>query len=422
MSNCGGRTGRRRRAVIFLLLGLYLTGVFMGCFIIWLIPVTKNRTDLLEIAQDKGAEVLSAGIMDEVMIFGMEHWLYNQNGAVISSETAFLHASQREYIRSFVPKTLEKGQIFVPTILLLDNRDESPRYIFGMIAGVVLEGPNNNRFVSILVRDLSDLDTIMITYVVLFTFMYAVGAFFVWHIIAKERELTCMRRDLIANVSHELKTPITAIRAMAEVLHDGMVKQEEDQRTYSGKIIEESDRLEQLVMDILELSKLQSNRTEFRKALTHADGIIPPVIDRYMMLCGDLAITLDVSGLHLEVVPPLYTDAEKLVTVMNILLDNAVKFTGVGGTIWITQQIHPKSVTFCIKDNGPGIRAEDVKRIFERFYKADTAHNSSGSGLGLAIADEIAKGLGEKLWVESTYGVGTSFYFTVARAEQGRRP
>ena len=419
MSDRAAPGSRRRRTTALALVGLYLCGVIIGCFIIWLIPVTMNRTDLLEIAQDKGSEILSAGTMDEVMIFGMEHWLYNERGAMVSSETAFLHASQREYIRSFVPKVLEKGQLFVPTFLLLDNRDQDPKYIFGMIAGVAVDGPNDNRFVSILVRDLSDLHIIMITYVVLFSCMYLVGSVFVLHIIRKERELNRMRRDLIANVSHELKTPITAIRAMAEVLHDGMAKDAQAQRTYSGKILEESDRLEQLVIDILNLSKLQSGRTEFKKSIAYADGIIPPVIDRYMMLCGDLGITLDTSGLHLESVPALYTDPEKLVSLMNILMDNAVKFTGSGGTIWITNQLHPKSVTFCIRDNGPGIRTEDAKRVFERFYKADIAHNTSGSGLGLAIADEIARGLGEKLWLESTYGVGTSFYFTAGYRSGG---
>lgn len=411
------RRGKRKTAAV--LAAIYLFGVLLGCFIIWLIPVVKNRSDLLEIAADKGAEVLSAGRLDKVMIFGMEHWLYNEQGSVISSETAFLHASQREYIRSFVPQILEKGQVFTPAFLLLDNRDEKPRYIFGVIAGVVSESSGGNRFASILVRDFSDLDTTMITYVVLFSFMYLVGLVFVLYIFNKERELNRMRRDLIANVSHELKTPITAIRAMAEALHDGMVKDTQTRHIYSGKIMEESDRLEQLVIDILELSRLQSNRTEFRKIVAYADGVIPPVIDRYMMLCGDLGITLDASGLDLENVPALYTDPEKLVTLMNILLDNAVKFTGEGGTIWITDQIHPKSVTFCIRDNGPGIRTEDVNRIFERFYKADVAHNSSGSGLGLAIAEEIARGLGEKLWVESTYGVGTSFYFTVGYKSGG---
>jgi len=216
-----------------------------------------------------------------------------------------------------------------------------------------------------------------------------------------------------------LKTPITAIRAMAEVLHDGMIKDHATKHMYSGKIMEEADKLEQLVLDILELSRLQSNRTEFKKIDVYADGILPPVVDRYMMLCGDLGITLDTTDLDLEHLPMLYTDPETLITLINILMDNAVKFTGEGGTIWLSCKPGAKSVTFCVRDNGPGIRSEDTKRIFERFYKADIAHNSSGSGLGLAIADEIARGLDEKLWVESTYGVGTAFFFTVSYKSGG---
>ena len=391
----------------------YLAGVIIGCLIIWLIPFLKNRTDLLDIAADKGEEVLSVGAIDEVMIFGMEHWLYNESGMVISSQTSFLHASQRDYIRSFVPKTLEKGSLFVPVILLLDNREDEPRHIFGIVTGVVVEGHNGNRFVSILVRDLPDVSTIMITYVALFSIMFGVGAYFAFSVIRKERELNRMRRDLIANVSHELKTPITAIRAMSEALHDNMARDLETRRIYSGKMIEEADRLERLVMDILELSRLQGSRVEFRKTETHADGILPPVIDRYMMLCGDMGITLDVSGLELESVPALYTDVEKLISLMEILMDNAVKFTGPGGTVWISQQLHAKHVTFCIRDNGEGIKSGDLGRVFERFFKTDVAHNTTGSGLGLAIADEIARGLGERLWVESTYGEGASFFFSV---------
>lgn len=413
MSKGEAGAGRNRRKTAAILVCVYLLGILFGCFLIWLIPVVKNRSDLLDIATDKGEEILSAGLIDEVMTFGMEHWLYNASGNVISHDAAFLHTRQYDYIRSFVPDVLERGRIFVPTFLLLDNREEEPRWIFGMIAGVAVDGPGGNRFVSILVRDLSDLDTTMITYIALYTFMFVVAAVFVFFFIHKERELNRMRRDLIANVSHELKTPITAIRAMAETLHDGMIKDQETKHVYSSRIIEESDKLEQLVLDILELSKLQGNHTLFRKAPIHADGMLPPVIDRYMMLCGDMGITLDTSALTPGDIPQLYTDPEKVVTLISILLDNAVKFTGKGGTIWFSCQSHAKHAVFCIRDNGPGIRTEDVNRIFDRFYKADTAHNSSGSGLGLAIADEIARGLGEKLWVESKFGVGTSFYFTI---------
>ena len=408
------RSRKNKRMIVLGLVGAYLCGLIIGCVIIWAIPTLKNRHDLLVIANDKGVATLSLGHREEVLIFGMEHWLYDSSYRLIHSENSFLHNSQREYINSFAPKVFQQGQIYVPTLLLMDNRSENPHYIFGIVIGVVVEGPNGKPYASILVRDLTDLDSTITTYIALFTFMYGIAIVCGYHIINKERELNRIRRNLFANVSHELKTPITAIRAMAETLHDGMIKDQETKQTYSKQIIEESNKLEQLVLDILELSKLQSNRAEFKKTTAYADGIIPPVVDRYMMLCGDLGITLDTSKLTLENVPALYTDSDKLITLINTLMDNAVKFTGTGGTIWFSNQIHSKSVTFCIRDNGPGIQPKDVNRIFERFYKADISHNSSGSGLGLAIADEIAKGLGEKLWVESTYGVGTSFFFTVA--------
>lgn len=414
MSKYNLSASRRKRRVTLFLVGLYLFGMIVGCFITWLIPVTKNKADLLETAYDKGAEVLSAGLMDEVMIFGMEHYFFAADGFVISHERAFLHDSHRDYIASFVPRTLEEGKLFLPTFFLLDNGDEEPRYIFGMVAAVAMTGPGGDQFVSVLLRDLPDLDTTMIIYMTLFTFMYLIAMIFVITFVRKEQSLNRMRRDLIANVSHELKTPITSIRAMSEVLHDGMLKDQETKHTYSARIIQEADKLEQLVLDILELSKLQSHRTEFKKVGIYADGLFPPIIDRYMMLCGDTGITLNTDDMNLEGLPMLYTDPDQIATLMSVLMDNAVKFTGPGGTIWVSCQSHTKSATFCIRDNGPGIRSEDVSRIFDRFYKADIAHNTSGSGLGLAIADEIVRGLGEKLWVESTYGAGTSFFFTIS--------
>ena len=405
---------RKKRLTILGLVAAYLLCVIIGSFLIWAISFYKNRSDLLEIAANKGNQVLSAGTIDEVMIYGMEHWLFSENGKLVSTQSAFLHHSQTDDIRAFHSKVLDEEKVFTPCFFLLDNRENDPIRVFGIVIGTVVEGPGGHRFASILLRDLPDLDTTMTTFVVLFSFVYLIGVLFAVFTIRKERELNRMRRDLIANVSHELKTPITSIRAMTEVLHDGILKDHAARHEFCAKIIHEADRLERLVLDILELSKLQGNRAEFHKTPVYADGLFPPVIDRYMMLCGDLGIHLDTSGLDLKNIPLLHTDIEKIITLIETLMDNAVKFTGKGGTIWVSNQIHPKYTTFCIRDNGPGIRAEDVPRVFERFYKADIAHNSSGSGLGLAIAEEIARGLGEKLWLESEYSKGTSFYFTIS--------
>ena len=407
-------TPRKKRLVVFGLIAGYLVCVIFGSYLIWAISFFKNQSDLLEISTNKGNQVLSAGKIDEVMVYGMEHILLSENGRLISHQSAFLHRSQVQEICALYSDVLKQNELFAPHFFLLDNRENDPIRVFGIVVGTVVEGPGGHRFVSILLRDLPDLDTTMITFIALFSFVYLIGVLFTVFTIRKERELNRMRRDLIANVSHELKTPITSIRAMTEVLHDGILKDHAARHDFCAKIINEADRLEHLVLDILELSKLQSNRAEFNKTSVYADGLIPPVMDRYMMLCGDLGIHLNTSGLKLKETPMLHTDIEKIITLIETLMDNAVKFTGKGGTIWVSNQINSKYTTFCIRDNGPGIRAEDAPRVFERFYKADTAHNSSGSGLGLAIAEEIARGLGEKLWLESEYGEGSSFYFTIS--------
>ena len=413
MRRVSGNSHTPKIKIIAGIIAIYFACTLLGCLIICGITYTKNRSDLLEISYAKGEEILSAGQRPSVMIFGMDYAIYSETGFELYRINNFLYESEWDKVAGYAEQVFEKGQIYVPIILSLDNRDNKPSPIFCLIVGTLVESSQGYRFASILIRDFSDLDVTMIIYVCLFTFLYALGLIFFYRTIKKERELNRMRRDLIANVSHELKTPITAIRATAEVLHDGLLKDEKSQKEYIRKILQESDRLEEMVLNILELSRLQSRREQFHKIAVYADGIVPPVVDRYMMLCGDLGIALDTSGLDLEHVPEMYTDVEKFSTLMSIFMDNAVKFTGKGGRIQISNQIGANAVTFCIRDNGPGIRSEDMNRIFDRFYKADTAHNSGGSGLGLAIAQEIAKGLGEKIWVESTYGEGSAFYFTI---------
>lgn len=407
-------TPNKKPIVVWVLIAGYLFCVVFGSYLIWAISFYKNKSDLLEISYNKGNQVISVNLNDQVMIYGMEHWLIDEDGRIVSTESSFLHHSQDDEIRSLYSRVLDEGSVFTPYFFMLDNREEDPIRVFGIVVGTVVTSPGGHPFASILLRDLPDLDTTMFTFVALFSFVYLIGVLFTVLTIRKERELNQMRRDLIANVSHELKTPITSIRAMTEVLHDGMLKDPHEKHKFSAKIMEETDRLERLVLDILELSKLQSSRAEFKKDYVYTDVLIPPVIDRYIMLCGDLGITLDTSELDLKGTPLLYTDAKKIITLIETLMDNAVKFTGKGGTIWVSNQVQSKFTTFCIRDNGPGIRAEDAPRVFERFYKADTAHNGSGSGLGLAIAEEITRGLGERLWLESEFGRGSSFFFTVS--------
>ena len=151
---------------------------------------------------------------------------------------------------------------------------------------------------------------------------------------------------------------------------------------------------------------------ELNKGKVYADGLFPALIDRYMMLCTDLGVHFTCDA-ELEKIPPLDTDPEQIIKVLSVLLDNAIKFTGKGGEVSLILKPGKSFLTVSVKDNGPGIKAEDLDHIFDRFYKADVTRNSKGSGLGLAIAHELMRALGEKLWVESTYGVGSEFFCTI---------
>lgn len=400
-----------RRAKVLLIAAVYVFGMVAGCLIILMIPLYNHRADLLELAQERGEQVLEHYTLGDIPGFGTEFYLFDENKRLIISELHFLSAEERATIPEYLPEVFEKGQLYTTTTFMLES--DTNQKCFGIVAGVRLESKTGNRFAALVLRDLVDLNISLETFAALYTLIFAAAVYLIMTVIKQHRELDTLRRDLIANVSHELKTPITSIRAMAEVIHDGLDRDEATRRKYSGAIMREADNLEKLVLDILSLAKMQSHKVDFKKSKAYAEDIFPPIIDRYMMMCTDLGISFDTSGLDLTAIPPLYTDAEHIEMLTNVLLDNAVKFTGSGGTIRLSQKLSYHNVTFCVEDNGPGIRKEDLDHIFDRFYKADVTHNSTGSGLGLAIADQIVQGLGEKLWVESTWGKGTAFYFTV---------
>ena len=245
-----------------------------------------------------------------------------------------------------------------------------------------------------------------ITFIVLLGYLLLVTRY--------KKNIGTLKRTLISNVNHELKTPITSIKAMAEALYDGLEKDPEKQHEYLGIIISETDRMEQLVLDMQALQKLQSQHIVFEKHKSTIDEILPPLIDRYKMLCMDLKLNFNID-IDLDRIPKLFTAPDKMITVFDILLNNATKYTPEGGTITLSCEIKEKKIVFCVSDNGIGIAREDQDRIFERFYRADKSRHTTGSGLGLAIAYNTLKGLHEDIWVKSEQGLGSSFYFTVNR-------
>jgi signal transduction histidine kinase len=224
----------------------------------------------------------------------------------------------------------------------------------------------------------------------------------------------------IANVSHSLKSPIASIRALTETMYDGLITDPKKLKEYYGIILSESANLEQTVMDMLELSRMQSNLTNFTKSTVPACQVFDSAIKKYTTLCNDLGIIFHVPT-NVESLPELYTNSSRIATLLDVLLDNATKFVREDGEIWLDVTKNNVCLTVCIRDNGIGIDRASQPHVFERFYKGDLEHNKRGSGLGLAIAREIAISLDEKLWFKSVPGDGTSFFFTIHLALQDEK-
>lgn len=222
------------------------------------------------------------------------------------------------------------------------------------------------------------------------------------------------RRDYIANVSHELKTPIASLRAIGEVLNDDMVLERVDKKKYYRMILRESVRLEILIEDMLELSRLQSNNVALEKSSVSIEEIINEVYEEFQIRADDLEIEFNIQN-NLDDFPRVFTNKYRIVQILVILLDNAFKFTSVEGKVGIEVIEKEKLLIVSVYDNGIGIDEKDIPFIFERFYKADKAHSSIGTGIGLSIAYEIIKQLNEEIYVESKIGEGSRFTFTLIK-------
>jgi signal transduction histidine kinase len=234
--------------------------------------------------------------------------------------------------------------------------------------------------------------------------------------------LEASRRDLVANVSHELKTPITAIRAHLENLLDGV--EQPDPRTLQV-MLAQSDRLGRLVEQLLDLSKLESGEVPLRREDVPLASVVRQVISEIDVASAGRGV--DVRSDVPEDLPPIDADRERVHQVLFNLVDNAVRFTPVGGHVRIEAHRHNGSVEVVVADTGIGIPAAALPRLFERFYRADPARareDGGGTGIGLAIARSVVEAHGGTISAESEPGQGSIFTFDlpVATAKNRREP
>jgi len=243
-----------------------------------------------------------------------------------------------------------------------------------------------------------------------------IGATGFFRDISEQERLEQTRRDYVANVSHELRTPLTAMRGLVEPLADGMVKKEEDRQRYYGIILHETMRLSRLIDDMLELSRLQARTLAFKTFPFDLNKLLSEFETKFKPVMEDAELEFHVEY-KTGTLPTVMGNPDRVEQIIVILLDNAKKYTPPGGSITISTEYSDETdqVLVSVSDTGQGIHEYDIDHIFDRFYKADRARGKKGTGLGLAIAKELLSYMGETITVQSEYGEGTTFTFTLKR-------
>jgi two-component system phosphate regulon sensor histidine kinase PhoR len=239
------------------------------------------------------------------------------------------------------------------------------------------------------------------------------GAVVVLHDITELRKLERVRRDFVANVSHEFKTPLTAIQGFSETLLAGAIDDPQNRERFLGIILEHSRRLARLTDDLLKLSQMDADRLELEIRRVSVAELIESCLETAQHRAAEKDIRVYVR--QSKEPPDIAGDRRRLAEVLQNLLDNATQYTLPGGRITVSAEARDVDVVFTVSDTGIGIPKADQSRIFERFYRVDAARSreAGGTGLGLAIAKHLVEVHGGRIWVDSEIGQGSQFNFSV---------
>jgi signal transduction histidine kinase len=216
-------------------------------------------------------------------------------------------------------------------------------------------------------------------------------------------------RDFVANVSHELKTPLTSIQGFAQAIQDGTVQTSDALQQAAGVIYNEAARMHRLVLDLLSLARLEAGTADLQQAPVNLNQLLESLVEKLAPQAQAAQVRLQTD---LQDIPTMTGDGDRLAQVFTNLLDNAIKFTPPGGYVTASSRTEDGAVLVSITDTGQGIALEDQARIFERFYQVDKSRRGGmgrGVGLGLAIARQVVLAHEGKIWVESQPGQGSRF-------------
>ena len=237
----------------------------------------------------------------------------------------------------------------------------------------------------------------------------APGVVVVLHDVTEVRRLESIRKEFVANVSHELKTPLASIKAYAETLRLGAINDTEHNVGFVTRIEEEANRLSGLITDMLQIARIESHQQAFSIEAVDLQAQVETCVHNMAGRAGPKEIALQIT----PPTDPVYAlaDEDAVQTILTNLLDNAIKYTPEGGKVTIGWEQHGDHVGLAVEDTGMGIEPEHQNRIFERFFRVDRARNrdSGGTGLGLSIVKHLVQALEGTVSVNSKLGQGSRF-------------
>ncbi len=223
------------------------------------------------------------------------------------------------------------------------------------------------------------------------------------------RKLDTMKSEFVANVSHELKTPLTSIKAYTEALLD--MAQDEQMKNFLKVIDEESDRLLFLINDLLNVSRIQSGKMKMHFELLPPRVIVDEILSISKVHSEKHKLVLQLA----DDLPKTLIDREKMKEVMINLISNAIKYSPKGGNVWLRMGYDASNLMIEVQDEGMGISKDNQARLFQAFYRVDSSHTAeiAGTGLGLVICKAIVEHHGGRIWLESEAGKGTTFFILI---------
>ena len=248
--------------------------------------------------------------------------------------------------------------------------------------------------------------------------MIAVGVVATWRLVRRETEMARLKADFVANVSHDLKTPLSVIRMFAETLELGRVRDDASRQEYYRVMTQESERLSRLIDNVLDFSRIEGGRRVYARHPTAIEPLLRETLEAF-------SYPLAQQGFKVEVdiapdLPALAIDADAIGQAIANLIDNAIKYSGERKTLRLAARVEDEHVAVSVADEGVGVPREEQERIFEKFYRAGPSETQSrrGSGVGLALVRHIVDAHGGSVCVESRLGEGSRFVIRLPIADR----